>query len=254
MARAFALSLSFSIENSGRLCCQGDLPEREIAQQADFDVSAGINAGEVKSSEGGFDFKKIRNFEYSVPGSGFSSLDSRCVTALLVSTAKCITREIAEMTVQGVREFLKKIVIGPGKFFWPTPGLCSLFVRTGTRKTLVVPPKPTLKTSQAKKTFAEVVREWSIMAAQGADNNGLPPANFAGVRGGGRPAGFNPGFYSGFNPGLGGRGGGRGRGTFPPRGRGRSYGGHGGYGYNGGYQGFHGRGGWHQGGGCGRGN
>ena len=80
------------------------------------------------------------------------------------------------------------------------------------------------------------------MAAQGSDNNGMPPGNF-GPRGGGRAAGFkvgfNPGFHPGFNLGFGGRG--RGHDFFPSRGRGRGHGGHGGFGYNGyngGYQGF----------------
>jgi len=162
----------------------------------------------------------------------------------VVVTSACVTGERHEL-----RESPNLISIGPGKFFRPTPGLCSLFARTAARKPLRQPPKHTASSPFAeakrspkpptKKTFADVVREGKPMAAQ---------EGFGG-RGGGR---FNPGFDPGFNPGYGGRGGGRGR--FPPRGRGRGHGGHGGHGhhgghgyggFNGGYQGAGRGGGWH---------
>ena len=56
----------------------------------------------------------------------------------VVVTSACVTGERHEL-----RESPNLISIGPGKFFRPTPGLCSLFARTRTRKPQRQPPKHT---------------------------------------------------------------------------------------------------------------
>jgi len=48
--------------------------------------------------------------------------------------AACLTCSGTEKADQGILKFPKKIVLGPGKIFRPTQGLCALFRRTGIRK------------------------------------------------------------------------------------------------------------------------
>lgn len=143
---------------------------------------------------------KFRNFEIQVPRScvfawhrGFSGLcDQRrraCVAASQVTPG------------QGILPGPVRVLIGPGRFFRPTSGLCALFAKTGTR----VLPNPITHTPRAPtlhgRTYAKVLRA-KAMAAPGS-----------GGRGGGRAdGGFNPGFNPGFTPGNAGRG-------QPPRGR-----------------------------------
>lgn len=101
-------------------------------------------------------------------------------------------------------------------------------------------------------SFADVVHEGAMMAAQGSGNG-----NF-GRGGGGRVVGFGPGFQPGFNLRFGGRG--RRCDFIPSCGRRRGHGGYGGSGFNGYNSGYHagGRGGrpygGAYGGGHGRGN
>jgi hypothetical protein len=55
-----------------------------------------------------------------------------------------------------------RIVLGPSRVFRPTPGLCALFAKTGTRcsKTLSkTPSTTTMKPPHSTRTFADVVRE-----------------------------------------------------------------------------------------------
>ena len=133
---------------------------------------------------------------------------------------------------------------GPSKFYRPTKGLCSLFLRTASRRTRKPSLSPLTASSPRRRSFAEVVKGKGMAAQGGANGGGF--GQQGGRRGG---PGFNPGFNPGFDPGFAGRGG-RGYGSFPHnRGRGSNfgggrsgYGGYGGYGSqnNYGYQGFHG--------------
>jgi hypothetical protein len=106
-----------------------------------------------------------------------------------------------------------QLLIGPGRWFRPTPGLVSLFSRTGTGKnpkTYSTPPQ----TTTHHRTYAEVVRIGGEELAMEAREGAKMPANNDQVRSGGRGggqgqllAGRGQGFNPGFNPGYGGRGG-----------------------------------------------
>lgn len=73
-----------------------------------------------------------------------------------------------------VSSWKELIVLGPGKVFRPTKGLCALFARTGTRsrsRSLPLPPPGRSQTaSSPSRSYAEAVKEGRAMAAHG--NNG----------------------------------------------------------------------------------
>jgi hypothetical protein len=198
-------------------------------------------------------FQGSKKFELQTPQRSDPMCDPVNIATSTTELGVTVARGETQNRVHDVCQLPKQVLLGPGKVFRPTPGLCALFRRTGTRNTrkpLALPQPPEKLT---KKSYADVVRGGRAMA----DNN----TGFGG-RGFGRlGGGFHPGFNSGFNPGSGGRGGGRGR--HPPRGRGRdrgggnnyggnngvahNYGGGRGFGGQRGYEGRGGRGGWQSG-------
>jgi hypothetical protein len=101
-----------------------------------LDVSDGRRAGEVQLVGEETDFKFFKT-----PISQCSDLKNPCVFPAAIPIAEVVAamRGRPSRSDQSILALPKQVSIGPGKFFRPMPGLCSLFARTGTR---VVSSKP----------------------------------------------------------------------------------------------------------------
>ena len=74
--------------------------------------------------------------------------------------AECARPRVGKEADQWGNGLDDQVLIGPGKFFRPTKGLCALFSRTGTKRVAkVAKKKKTAPPRSTKPSYAEVVRE-----------------------------------------------------------------------------------------------
>ena len=85
---------------------------------------------------------------------------TKVVATAFLAEVECARPRVGKEADQWGNGLDDQVLIGPGKFFRPTKGLCALFSRTGTKRVAKVSKKKkTAPPRSTKPSYAEVVRE-----------------------------------------------------------------------------------------------